>query len=206
MLIQPRTDKRCAPASAGSRCNFAVLLAILRRRLRDEMVRGQKKAPCHSQVGANLLDWKIWRGARHEGSCIRTEDAARALGMRQWHEEGPPPDKRRWCGQGTGVHGACRAALLPVRSGIANVGYSSRATETLAEDGNRRVSAAARRSQRCRRPRRALTASTTRPVATPRERVRRQHEPRDGRRDRKHSFPAARDLCSAWCGGSKHEG
>jgi hypothetical protein len=33
--------------------------------------RGQKKAPCHSQEGANFAFWKIWRGARHEGTCIR---------------------------------------------------------------------------------------------------------------------------------------
>jgi hypothetical protein len=52
LLFQPaRTYERCAPAGAGSR--------------------GQKKAPCHSQEGANFAFWKIWRGARHEGTCIR---------------------------------------------------------------------------------------------------------------------------------------
>jgi hypothetical protein len=75
---------------------------------------------------------------------------------------------RRWCGQGTEFMVRAARRCFRFEGGVAEVGFSGRATETLAEDGNRRVSADARRSQRWPAEPWPLAGWTHRTVATPR--------------------------------------
>jgi hypothetical protein len=52
---QPRTDERCAPAGAGSRCKFAVLRRYCRVAVPIPM-RDKKKPPDVPRQGAELKD------------------------------------------------------------------------------------------------------------------------------------------------------